>query len=90
LQPNATRFGGRQDYIDNLTLMRGLDFDVLVTWGATQDEPPIAAVSPAEAAARLDTIIQRVEVGGNRYLTEATEKGLTGTRDRPSWSEDPE
>jgi hypothetical protein len=57
---------GRHSYIDGLTLMRDLDFDVLVPWGATQDEPPIAAVSPAEAAARLDAVIQRVEAGGNR------------------------
>jgi hypothetical protein len=31
-----------------------------VPWGATQDEPLIAAASPAEAAARLEAIIQRV------------------------------
>ena len=46
--------------------MRDLDFDVLVPWGATQDEPSIAVVSPTEAAERLDAIIQRVEAGGNR------------------------
>jgi glyoxylase-like metal-dependent hydrolase (beta-lactamase superfamily II) len=57
---------GRQDYIDSLTLMRDLDFDVLVPWGATQDESPVAAVSPAEAAERLDAIIQRLEAGSNR------------------------
>jgi hypothetical protein len=43
-----------------------LDFDVLVPRGATQDEPPIAAVSSAEAAERVDAIIQRLEAGGNR------------------------
>jgi glyoxylase-like metal-dependent hydrolase (beta-lactamase superfamily II) len=58
--------GGRQDYIDSLTLLHDLDFDVLVPWGATKDEPPVAAVSPAEAAERLETIIERVEAGGNR------------------------
>jgi len=57
---------GRRDYVDSLTLMRDMDFDVLVPWGATQDEPPIAAVSPAEAAERLDAIIRRVEAGSNR------------------------
>jgi len=65
----AERFGtlaALQDYIDSLTLLHDLDFDVLVPWGATQDEPPIAAVSPAEAAERLDAIIQRVEAGSDR------------------------
>jgi hypothetical protein len=56
----------RQDDIDSLTLMRDLDFDVLVLWGATQDEPPVDVVSPAEAAERLEGIIQCVEAGGNR------------------------
>jgi glyoxylase-like metal-dependent hydrolase (beta-lactamase superfamily II) len=58
--------GGRQDYIDSLKLMRDLDFDVLVPWGATEGEPPVAAVGPAEAAERLDAIIERVEAGGIR------------------------
>ena len=55
--------GGRKDYLDSLALMRDLDFDVLVPWGATQDEPYVAAVSAAEARERLAAIIQRVEAG---------------------------
>lgn len=58
--------GGRQDYVDSLALMRDLDFDVLVPWGATQDEPCVAAVSRSEARKRLDAIIQRVKAGADR------------------------
>jgi glyoxylase-like metal-dependent hydrolase (beta-lactamase superfamily II) len=58
--------GGRQDYLDSLALMRDLDFDVLVPWGATQDDPYVAAVSRSEAQERLEAIIQRVEAGGDR------------------------
>ena len=34
--------GARPDYVKSLALMRELDFDVLVPWGATQDEPSLA------------------------------------------------
>ena len=57
--------GGRQDYLESLTLMRDLDFDVLVPWGATQDEPYVAVVSRSEAREHLESIIQRVKAGGN-------------------------
>jgi hypothetical protein len=56
------RPGGRQDYVDNLTLMRDLDFDVLVPWGATQSEPYVAVDRP-EAQEYLDAIIRRVAAG---------------------------
>ena len=58
--------GGRQDYVSSLTMMRDLDFDVLVPWGATQGEPYVSLVGRSEAQERLDAIIQRVEKGGNR------------------------
>lgn len=58
--------GARQDYVDSLALMRELDFDVLVPWGATQDEPYLAVVSRSEARERLGAIIGRVEAGGDR------------------------
>jgi glyoxylase-like metal-dependent hydrolase (beta-lactamase superfamily II) len=45
--------GARQDYVDSLALMRELDFDVLVPWGATQDEPYLAVVSRSETRERV-------------------------------------
>ena len=56
----------RADYLDSLRLMRDLDFDVLVPWGAYDDEPVIHEVSPAEREERLTAIIERVEAGGSR------------------------
>jgi glyoxylase-like metal-dependent hydrolase (beta-lactamase superfamily II) len=57
--------GARQDYLDSLALMRELDFDVLVPWGATQGEPYLAVVSRSEAREHLGAIIDRVEAGGD-------------------------
>src|SRR3954470_25036222 len=68
---------GRQNYIDSPDADARLGLQHPRALGATQDEPPITAVSPAEAAERLDAIIQSVEAGGHRELTEATEKGTT-------------
>jgi len=57
---------GRQNYIDSPDADARLGLQHPRALGATQDEPPITTVSPAEAAERLDAIIQRVEAGGNR------------------------
>jgi glyoxylase-like metal-dependent hydrolase (beta-lactamase superfamily II) len=57
--------GARQEYLDSLALMRELDFDVLVPWGATQDEPYAALVSRSKAQEHLGSIIERIEAGGN-------------------------
>ncbi len=57
--------GARQEYLDSLALMRDLDFDVLVPWGATQGQPYVAIVTRSQAAGRLERIIQRVEAGGD-------------------------
>lgn len=46
--------------------MHDLDFDVLVPWGATQNEPYLALVSRSEAQQRLGAIIERVEAGSDR------------------------
>lgn len=57
----------RGDYLDSLTLARGLDFDVLVPWGATEGGPSIGVVEhPSEKHDRIDAIIGRVEAGGSR------------------------
>ena len=58
--------GARAEYVRSLALMRELDFDVLVPWGATQDEPYIAQASRSEAQEHLAAIIERVEAGGDR------------------------
>lgn len=59
--------GLRSAYLDSLALVRGLDFDVLVPWGATEESPPCDPVAgPAEMRERVDAIIDRVQAGGSR------------------------
>lgn len=54
----------REDYLDSLALVRDLDFDVLVPWGATEGGPVVASVPDrAERRARLDEVIERVRRG---------------------------
>ncbi len=56
----------RREYLDSLALMRELDFDVLVPWGATRDQPYIDVVSHTQARERLGAMIERVKAGGDR------------------------
>jgi glyoxylase-like metal-dependent hydrolase (beta-lactamase superfamily II) len=56
----------RADYVRSLTLMRDLDFDVLVPWGAYADEAAVHLVSPLEKHRRLSEVIDRVRAGANR------------------------
>ena len=59
--------GLRSDYLDSLTLVRSLDFDVLVPWGATEGSAPCAHLAgPADMHGRIDAIIDRVRAGGSR------------------------
>lgn len=59
--------GLRRAYLDSLALVRDLDFDVLVPWGATEGGPSYGLVSgPAERHARIDAITARVAAGGTR------------------------
>ena len=53
----------RGAYLDSLALLRKLDFDVLVPWGATAGGPYLDIVAPAEARRRIDAIIARVSAG---------------------------
>lgn len=58
---------GRSDYLDSLALVRNLDFDVLVPWGATDEGASIGVVKDqSEKRDRIDAIITRIEAGGNR------------------------
>lgn len=57
----------RRDYLDSLALVREIDFDVLVPWGATDDGPSCTLVADrSEVRRRIDAIIDRVRSGGDR------------------------
>jgi glyoxylase-like metal-dependent hydrolase (beta-lactamase superfamily II) len=56
----------REAYLASLELIRELDFDVLVPWAASGGEPYHAVTSRAEAARRLDAIIERLRRGEDR------------------------
>ena len=48
-------------------LVRGLDFDVLVPWGATEGGPSIELVTDrTERHNRIDAVMARVKAGGER------------------------
>lgn len=50
-------------YIQSLGLIRDLDFDVLVPWAATADQPFHALTDKADARRRIDAILERVRAG---------------------------
>jgi glyoxylase-like metal-dependent hydrolase (beta-lactamase superfamily II) len=52
----------RRAYLDSLELLRGLDFDVLVPWAATEGQP-YAETDPEHARRRIDAILARVRRG---------------------------
>lgn len=56
----------RTAYIESLALMRELDFDVLVPWGAVSGEPYVEFTSRRQARERVDAAIARVQAGGAR------------------------
>ena len=56
----------RDAYLDSLELVRELDFDVLVPWGATEGDPCFSVVDRAEMRSRVDAVIARVSAGGDR------------------------
>ena len=56
----------RAAYIESLELMRELDFDVLVPWGAISGEPFVEFTSRRQARERIDAAIARVRAGGDR------------------------
>jgi glyoxylase-like metal-dependent hydrolase (beta-lactamase superfamily II) len=53
----------RDAYIDSLSLIRELDFDVLVPWAATAGAGYYAVTSDGEARRRVDAILRRVRRG---------------------------
>ena len=57
----------RRDELDSLALVREIDFDVLVPWGATDEGPSCTLVADrSEVRRRIDAIIDRVRSGGDR------------------------
>lgn len=58
--------GMRQQYLDSLALIRDLDFDILVPWGATDDGPCFAMTDRSDTRDRIDAIISRVRTGQTR------------------------
>lgn len=56
----------RAAYLDSLSSIPDLDFDVLVPWIAPAGEPFVAHVDRAEVARRLDRIIRRVQDGAEQ------------------------
>lgn len=54
----------RDAYLESLRLVRELDFDVLVPWGATEDGPAYGLVADrTDLRDRVDLIIDRVRAG---------------------------
>ena len=55
----------RAAYLASLELIRELDFDVLVPWAATADQPYLAHTDREDARRRIGWIIERVRDGGS-------------------------
>ena len=53
----------RRRYIESLQLIRDLDFNVLVPWAATRDQPYYALTDRADAERRINTILERLRRG---------------------------
>ena len=60
------RGADRDAYVESLELIRELDFDVLVPWAATVEQPPHTMTDAADAGRRIDAILERVRRGGDR------------------------
>jgi glyoxylase-like metal-dependent hydrolase (beta-lactamase superfamily II) len=55
----------RAAYIDSLTTLCAVDFDVLVPWGAIDGGRSIDVVARSEAQERIDAVISRLSAGGD-------------------------
>jgi glyoxylase-like metal-dependent hydrolase (beta-lactamase superfamily II) len=53
----------REGYIESLERIKELDFDVLVPWAATADQPFHAVTDKADARRRIDAILARLRGG---------------------------
>jgi glyoxylase-like metal-dependent hydrolase (beta-lactamase superfamily II) len=50
----------REAYIRSLELLRGLEFDVLVPWGAAAGGPAYAETDPDDARGRIDAVLENI------------------------------
>jgi glyoxylase-like metal-dependent hydrolase (beta-lactamase superfamily II) len=53
----------RAAYIESLELMKALEFDVLVPWAASAGQPFHTVVDKADAARRIDRVLERLRRG---------------------------
>jgi glyoxylase-like metal-dependent hydrolase (beta-lactamase superfamily II) len=53
----------RGTYIESMELLKTLDFDVLVPWGASKGQPFFAMTDRADARVRIDTVLDRLRRG---------------------------
>jgi glyoxylase-like metal-dependent hydrolase (beta-lactamase superfamily II) len=56
----------RDAYIESLETIRELDFDMLVPWAASGGWPHLARTDRPDAQARIDAILERLRLGGDR------------------------
>lgn len=56
----------RKTYAESLRMLRDLDFDLLVPWGASQGAEPATPVDRDTARREIDAVIARLESGSNR------------------------
>jgi glyoxylase-like metal-dependent hydrolase (beta-lactamase superfamily II) len=57
--------GDRDAYLASLSLLMGLDFDILVPWGSEEGQPYAYGVSKAQAQEKLGSIVERLQAGEN-------------------------
>ena len=55
----------RRAFLNTLTILRGVEFDVLVPWHAHRDALPYAQVTPAHKRSQLDALIDRIVSGAS-------------------------
>ena len=55
----------RSGYLESLSLLAELEFDLLVPWAASVGGPYYATTDPTDARRRIGAIIKRVRAGGN-------------------------
>lgn len=55
----------RRMFLNTLTLLRGIDFDVLVPWHAPRGAAPFDVITPEQKLAHLDALIERITAGAS-------------------------
>jgi hypothetical protein len=55
----------RDAYLESLELVQGLEFDVLVPWAATAEQPFVAFTDRDDAQRRIGAILGRLRAGGS-------------------------